>query len=397
MARAGRLVGSSPVVGRVAHADPPRGTRPHGGRGNRRGHGRAGASRDPGARGAGPQPARRRRRPAPRPPGGPDRRQRLGQELAGVRYALRRGPEALHRGPLRVRPPVPRPARTPRRRPRRGPAADRLDRPEGRVVEPEEHGRDRHRDPRLPPPALRPHGHPALPELRPGDPPPDARADGRRGARHAAGAQGARPGPPGPRAQGAAPRRLPGDPARRPAPGAGRRAGRRDPGRPSQAGQDQAARHRGGRRSAGRPRRHPAEAGRERRPGPEARRGLDPPLGAGRGGLGGPPPERQLRLPLVRRRVRGAGAAHLQLQQPLRRLPDLRRPGHPGLVRPRPRHPRPITIAGRMGMPTVARIPQAGPQTWGARPVARELFDAAPPIHGYAVRLMVGRGLPPVP
>ena len=85
--------------------------------------------------------------------------------------------------------------------------------------------------------------------------------------------------------------------------------------------------------------------GREHRPGPEARRRDGRPLGAGRSGLGRPAPEHPVRLPRLRDRLRGAGAAHLQLQQPLRRLPDLRRPGRPLGLRPRPRRPRSFALA----------------------------------------------------
>ena len=55
-------------------------------------------------------------------------RERFGQEFPRLRHPPRRGPEAVHRGALDLRPPVPRPARTPRRRrrsrgyPRRSPS-----------------------------------------------------------------------------------------------------------------------------------------------------------------------------------------------------------------------------------------------------------------------------------
>ena len=168
--------------------------------------------------------------------------------------------------------------------------------------QPEEHGGDRHRDPRLPPPPLRPGGHPALPELRPADPPPDARADGGRRPRHAGGAQGPGPGPARPGPQGAAPRRLRGDPPRGAAACPRRRAGGGGQGRP-EAREDQGPPHRGRGRSARDPRGDPPAPGGEHRPGPEARRRVGPPVGAGRSGLGRPAPEHPLRLPLLRDRA----------------------------------------------------------------------------------------------
>ena len=248
--------------------------------------GRAGGHPGPG--GTGPQPPRHRRRHPARPARRPDRRERLGQEFAGVRHALRRGPAALHRGPLQLRPAVPRPARTARRRRDRRPAADRLDRPAQRVGQPAEHGRDRHRDPRLPPPPLRPRRHPALPELRPGDPPADARADGRgRARRWGEGRKVLVLAPLVRGRKGQHADAFAADPPRGAAPGPGRRrrSSRFATSRP-EAREDQGPRHRGRRRPPGRPRGHPPPAGRERRPGPEARRRGRHPLGPGRATAG---------------------------------------------------------------------------------------------------------------
>ena len=84
--------------------------------------------------------------------------ERLGQELAGLRHALRRGPAAVHREPVGLRPAVPPPDGAARRRPDRGPAADDLDRPAGRQPEPAQHGGHGHRDLRLPAAAVGPAG-----------------------------------------------------------------------------------------------------------------------------------------------------------------------------------------------------------------------------------------------
>ena len=98
---------------------------------------------------------------------------RIRQVEPGVRHDLRRGPAPLCREPERLRPPVPRPDGEARRRPDRRALAGDLDRPEGRVAEPALDGRDRDRDLRLPPPAVRADRHAALPE-RARDRAPDA-------------------------------------------------------------------------------------------------------------------------------------------------------------------------------------------------------------------------------
>ena len=81
--------------------------------------------------GADPQPAESRPRHSPRPTGGHHRAQRIGEELAGLRHALRRRATAVYRKPFGLRPAVPPSARTSRRRPDRGPAADDFHRPAG--------------------------------------------------------------------------------------------------------------------------------------------------------------------------------------------------------------------------------------------------------------------------
>ncbi len=82
-----------------------------------------------------------------------------------------------------------------RRRLHRGPLAGDLDRPEVDLAEPSIHGRDDHRDLRLPPGPVRPDRASALPEVRTADRPPDAGADRRPGdaaARRAPGSRSSR-------------------------------------------------------------------------------------------------------------------------------------------------------------------------------------------------------------
>ena len=89
-----------------------------------------------------------------------------GKSSPGVRHDLRRGPAALRRVAVGVRPPVPRPDGQARRRLHRGALARGLDRPEVHVQEPALHRRHDHRGLRLPPPALRARRPAALPDLR---------------------------------------------------------------------------------------------------------------------------------------------------------------------------------------------------------------------------------------
>ena len=69
-----------------------------------------GARRDRRPGGAAAQPEGDRRRHPPPQDDGLQRAERVGQELAGDRHALRRGPAAVRREPLQLRPAVPRPA-----------------------------------------------------------------------------------------------------------------------------------------------------------------------------------------------------------------------------------------------------------------------------------------------
>ena len=109
-------------------------------------------------------------------PGCPDR-----EVSPRLRHDLRRGPAPLRREPLRVRAPVPADDGEARRRLDRRALAGDLDRPEDDLAQPALDGRHRHRDLRLPAPALRARRPAALPGLRPADrgavPRPDRRAD----------------------------------------------------------------------------------------------------------------------------------------------------------------------------------------------------------------------------
>ena len=94
---------------------------------------------------------------SPRPPHRLHRPVGVGQVVARLRHDLRRGPAPLHRVAVVLRPPVPRPGRPARRRLHRGPLPGDLHRPEVGRQQPPLHGRDDHRDRRLPPRALGPH------------------------------------------------------------------------------------------------------------------------------------------------------------------------------------------------------------------------------------------------
>ena len=106
----------------------------------------------------------------------------VGQVVAGVRHDLRGGPAALRRVAVGVRTAVPRADGQARRRLHRGPLARGLDRPEVDLEEPAVDRRHDHRGLRLPPPAVRPGGPTALPDLRRSHRAADAAADRRQGA-----------------------------------------------------------------------------------------------------------------------------------------------------------------------------------------------------------------------
>ena len=127
------------------------------------------------------QPEGGRRRPAAQPAGGRHRAVGLGQVVAGLRHAVRRGAAPLRRVAVGLRPPVPRADGEARRRPHRRAVAGHLDRAEDHRLQPPLHGRHGHRDLRLPAPVLRQRRRAALPELRPRDRQPVARAHRRPG------------------------------------------------------------------------------------------------------------------------------------------------------------------------------------------------------------------------
>ena len=198
------------------------------------------------------QPAERRHLPAAGFAGGVHRSVRVRQVLAGLRHDLRRGPAALRRVAVVLRPAVPRPDGQAGRRLHRGPVPGGVDRPEVDLAQPAVDGRHHHRDLRLPAAAVRPDRPPALPDLRRTDLQADPAADRRPGAGDAGGhpLPGAGAGDPG--AQGRVRR-----PARRPAvqgllAGPDRRRGA-PADRAAEAEEAGEALDRGGRRPAGQP------------------------------------------------------------------------------------------------------------------------------------------------
>ena len=92
-------------------------------------------SRFPSA-GADAQPEKRRRRHPAESAGGDHRRQRVGQKLAGLRHALRRGPAAVHPKPLDLRAAILRPDGAARRRSHRRPRSRRSPSTSGRQPNP---------------------------------------------------------------------------------------------------------------------------------------------------------------------------------------------------------------------------------------------------------------------
>ncbi len=197
--------------------------------------------------------------------------------------------------------------------------------------------------------------------MRPTDLPADSAADRRPPARAARGhpVPGARPGRAGPQGRVRRPVRGPAGKGFRP------RAGRRHRPRAhrhTETGEAAQAHHRGGGRPAGgegvrqaaadglrrdraRPRRRPG-AGRLRRPGLRRPRSRADVL-------------RASGLPLRRPVVRGAGAAVVLLQLPVRRLYGVLGSGYPQGGRPRTGRSRPVAVAGRRsGRPVVSRSQQ---------------------------------------
>ena len=147
--------------------------------------------------------ARRPRRPGAQPQGhhrpAPAERPDLHHRPLGLRevepclrHDLRRGPAPLRRVALRLRAPVPADDGEAGRRLDRRPQPRDLDRPEDDVAQPALDRRHRHRDLRLPAPALRAGRAAALPGLRPADRGPVDRLDRRADPRAAARARASR-------------------------------------------------------------------------------------------------------------------------------------------------------------------------------------------------------------
>ena len=336
----------------------------------------AGEAHHPGRPGA--QPQGHLARPAARLPHRLHGAVRLRQVQPGLRHDLRRGPAALRRVAVGVRPPVPGPDGQARRRLHRGAEPRGLDRPEVHVQEPSLHRRHHHRGLRLPPPPLRARRPSALPGLPQPDRAADAAADRRPddGARRGHPVPGAGPGDPGP--QGRIRRAVPpaADPGLLQGPGQ-----RRDPHArgPAQARQAEEAHHRGRGRPArgqgveqapahrlGRDRAQPRRRAGRLRPGRPAREGPRPRAEVQRAdGVPQRPPDRHRR----------ARAAVVLLQQPVRCLPGVQRPRHPHGGRPRAGRPR------RAGDPGRGRDPAVEP---GPR---RRLLPAADERAGGGARL----------
>nr|pir hypothetical 119.5K protein (uvrA region) - Micrococcus luteus [Micrococcus luteus] len=292
---------------------------------------------------------------------------RLGQVLPGLRHDLRRGPAALRRVALLLRPHVPGPGGQAGRGLHRGPVPGRVHRPEVHQPQPALHSGDHHRDLRLHAPALGTCRGAALPAVRRAGEPADPAAD--RGP--ARGAARAHPLP-GARARGPRPQGRVRGPVQGPVHAGLRRRGRGDrpalgPARAEEAGQAHHRRRRGPPRhegghppaphrlggdrpeAGGRPRR-----GRVRGRGAGRREGQEEHRGVRRAGRRGQPPVplvlREALLPQRARADRGRDrAALVLLQQPVRRVPRVHRhrlppAGGPG---PRRRQRRAVPARGR--------------------------------------------------
>ena len=125
------------------------------------------------------QPPQRQSRPAPQPADRLHRRQRLGKAFARLRHALRRGPAALRRIAVELRPAVPRPAAEARRRLPRRPVAGHQHPAEDGRPQPALDRRHHHRDLTTTCASSTPASARATVRVRPADHGPDARADHR--------------------------------------------------------------------------------------------------------------------------------------------------------------------------------------------------------------------------
>ena len=276
---------------------------------------------------------------------------RLRQVEPCLRHDLRRGPAPLRRVAVGLRAPVPGPDGQARRRLDRGPLAGDLDRPEDHQPQPALDGRHRHRDLRLPAPALGPGRPSPLLQLRPPDRGAVGRADHRPGDDaprghevHGAGAGRAR-------AQGRVRQALRGA-ARA---GLHAREGRRRAA-PARGGdrprQEVQARHRGRDRPARDAARPAQAAGRLDRDRRGARRGAGRRRARRRPGRGHHL-QRPLHVPALRHLDARARAAHVLLQLAARRLPALHRARLADGDRPRADRPRPVAHAQRRRDPAL--------------------------------------------
>ncbi len=308
-----------------------------------------------------PRPWRARAQPEERGSRDPARRPRrvhgavgLGQVLARLRHDLCRRPAPLRGEPVGLRAAISRDDAEAGRRPHRRPVARHLHRAEDDVEEPALDRRHRHRDLRLPAPAVCARRRALFARNRPADREPDRVADGRPRAGAARGHAHLPAGPHRARAEGRVQegaRRVPekGLPARQ-----GRRRVLRDRGR-AQARQEVQARHRRGGGSARDPGRHRNAArgqlrdraravGRHRgrrarrqaaaRIRDQGRQQVEERYARARHLFGA------LRLPRVGLHHRRDRAAPVLVQRPGRRLPHLRRARHGIAVRARPRRAR---------------------------------------------------------
>ncbi len=251
--------------------------------------------------------------------------QRLGEELAGVRHPLRRGPAAVRGEPLQLCPPIPGADAQARGGPDRWAVSLDLDPAKDRWAEPAIDGRDDHRDQRLFARPVRPGRQGVLPSVRTAFGGPDSRPDRRPGDRVARRdlPDGPRPGDPRPEGGIQGPLRR-AQPCRvRPRPG--RWPGGHDL-RGHPAPEADQARYRGRDRSDQARPVVAIEGGGGGRVGPEeGRRDGDP----RRRGPARRPPVVEERLRPLRDRLRRPESPALQLQQPGRDVPRVRWPGRP--------------------------------------------------------------------
>ena len=298
----------------------------------------------PHSRRAHPQFKEHQPRSAAQPVDRDHRAVRLGQVLTRLRHLVCRGSAALRRIAVGLRPAVFAVDGEAGCRPDRRAVAGDFHRAESDFAQPALDGRHRHRNPRLPAPALRPRRHAVLPGAQPAAGGADGVADGRCRAGAAGRNQADDPRPGGRQPQG----RADGSVRRIARPGfcAGprRRHGLRDR-RRAEAGQDAQAQRRCRRRPPEGARRHAPAPGRILRDGaaPCRRTGHR----AGNGQQCRAPVLGQVRLPGLLLRAAGAGAAPVLVQQPDGRLPEVRRPRGDPVLRPQARRHAAGRVAGR--------------------------------------------------